>query len=219
MAGVSAKGSSEYGTGEQTMNVSCCAAQRRPLAVLAAAIGLMVAACADNTGTAASTASPTSSPPVMSSTLPAPSKPTIRSWAASMCQALGFAFLQLGAPPQPDFGDPAATRQAFGTYLGNAANATGQAIDLLSSVGAPPVDDGQRILDHMRTRLTELRGNLNNMATQLTAANAANATDVGAIAQALGAIGNVVGLFGTLTNDSQLRAAIDQTPECHISSR
>lgn len=200
------------------MNPSRGETPRRPVAVLVAAIGLMVAACADNTGTAASTASPTSSPPAMSSTLPAPSKPTIRSWAASMCQALGFAFLQLGAPPQPDFGDPVATRQALGTYLGNAANATGQAIDLLSSVGAPPVEDGQRILDHMRMRLTELRGNLNNMATQLKTANASSATDAGAIAQAFGAIGNVVGLFGTLTNDPELRAAIDQTPECHISS-
>ena len=197
------------------MNVPCGVALRRPVAVLVAAIGLTMAACADDTSTAASTASPTPSPPVMSSTLPAPSRPTIRSWATSMCQALGFAFFQLGAPPEPDFADPAATRQAFGIYLGNAANATQQAIDLLSSVGAPPVDDGQRILEHMRTRLTQLRGNLNAMATQL---KAANADDVGAIAQAFGAIGNVVGLFGTLTNDPQLRAAIDQTPECHIPS-
>ena len=64
----------------------------------------------------------------------------------------------------------------------------------------------------MRTQLTQLRGNLNEMATQL---KASNANDMGAIEQALGAIGNVVGLLGTLTNDPQLRAAIDQTPECH----
>ena len=187
---------------------------RRPVAVLVTAVGLTVAACAGNT-TAPSAASPTSSPPAMSSTLPAPPPPTIHGWAKSLCQSLGFAFLQLGEPPQPNFADPAATRQAFGTYLSNAANSTQQAIDLLSSVGAPPVADGQRILDHMRTRLTELRGNLNNMAMQL---KAAHADDAGAIAQAFGAIGNLVGLFGTLTNDSQLRAAIDQTPECHMSS-
>ena len=130
-----------------------------------------------------------------------------------MCQALGFASLQLGKPPEPDFANPAEMRQAFSTYLSNAANATQQAIDLLSSVGAPPVDNGQRILDQMRTQLTQLRGNLNEMATQL---KAANANDAGAIAQAFGAMGNVVGLFGTLTNDPQLRAAIDQTPECHM---
>ncbi len=102
-------------------------------------------------------------------------------------------------------------RQDFSTYLSNAANATQQAIDLFSSVGAPPVDNGRRILDQMHTQLTQLRGNLNEMATQLKAANANN---MGAIEQALGAIGNVVGLLGTLTNDPQRR--IDQTPECHM---
>lgn len=197
------------------MNVSCGVALRRLIAVLVAAIGLTVPACTDNTSTTPSTASPTPAVPVTSSAPPAPAQPTVRSWATSLCQALGFTFLQLGTPPEPDFANPVATRQAFSTYLGNAANATQQAIDLLSSVGPPPVDDGQRILDHMRTRLTELRGNLNNMATQL---KAANADDAGAIAQALGAIGNAVGLFGTLTNDPRLRAALDQTPECHISS-
>ncbi|HKS53353.1 MAG TPA: hypothetical protein VJS67_15920 [Pseudonocardiaceae bacterium] len=200
------------------MNTSCGATLRRPLAVLVAAIGLTVGACANhtsnNTSNVAGPASTTSSAPVMTSAAPAPAQPTINSWAKSMCQALGFAFLQLGSPPEPDFTNPAATRQAFGTYLSNAANATQRAIDLLSSVGAPPVDNGQRILDQMRTQLTQLRGNLNEMATQL---NRASPNDVGAIGQAFGAIGNVVGLFGTLTNDPQLRAAIDQTPECHTS--
>jgi hypothetical protein len=197
------------------MKVSCGVVLRRPLAVLVTTIGRTVAACANNTNTAPGTASPAPSLPVTSSTPPAPSQPTVHGWAKSLCQALGFTFLQLGTPPEPDLANPGATRQALSTYLGDAANATQQAIGLLSSVGAPPVDDGQRILDHMRTRLTQLHGNLTNMAAQL---NAANADDVGAIAQAFGAIGNVVGLFGTLTNDPQLRAAIDQTPECHISS-
>ena len=189
---------------------------RRTLAVFVAATGLTVAACATNTSNAAGPAATTSSPPVMSSTAPAQRQPTIRGWAKSTCQALGFAFLPLGRPPEPDFANPAEMRQAFSTYLSNAANATQQAIDLLSSVGAPPVDNGQRILAQMRTQLIQLRGNLNEMATQLKAANAANANDLGAIEQALGAMGNVVGLFGTLTNDPQLRAAIDQTPECHM---
>jgi hypothetical protein len=53
------------------------------------------------------------------------------------------------------------------------------------------------------------------MATRL---DAANANDGAAIGQAFSAMGNVVGLFGTLTGDPQLRAAIDQTPECHLPS-
>jgi len=198
------------------MNISCGATLRRPLAALVAVVGLTMGACTNNTSSAAGPVSTTPSPPVMTSAAPAPVQPTINGWAKSMCQALGFTFLQLGSPPEPDFTNPAATRQAFGTYLSNAANATQQAIDLLSSVGAPPVDNGQRILDQMRTQLTQLRGNLNEMATQL---NRASPNDMGAIGQAFGAIGNVVGLFGTLTNDPPVRAAIDQTPDCHTSPR
>jgi hypothetical protein len=132
-----------------------------------------------------------------------------------MCQALGLAFLQVGTPPDLDFTHPAATRQALSTYLGNAAKATQQAIDLLSSIGAPPVSDGERTMDQIRTRLTQLHGNLEEMATRL---DAANANDGAAIGQAFSAMGNVVSLFGTLTSDPQLRAAIDQAPECHLPS-
>jgi hypothetical protein len=195
------------------MNVSCGATLRRPLAALVATVGLAVAGCASNVSDAPATAS--TPPPVMSSTPPSQSQPPIRSWTRSMCQALGLAFLRLGTPPQADFANPAATRQAFSTYLNNASNATQQAIDLLSSIGPPPVEDGQRILDQLRMQLTQLRGNLSEAATQL---NQANANEAGAIGQAFGAVGNVVGLFGTLTSDPQLRAAVDQTPECQSAS-
>jgi hypothetical protein len=197
----------------QRLTVSCPVRRRvwqyRP-AVLVVTAGLTVAGCASNTSNTPATASTTPSPPMMSSTLAQP-QPTIHSWAKSMCQALGLAFLQLGTPPQPDLANLAATRQAFGTYLSNAANATQQAIDLLSLVGAPPVDNGQRILDQMRTQLTQLRSNLDEMATQL---KASDANDAAAFGQALAAAGNAVGLLGTLASQPQLRDAIEQTTEC-----
>jgi hypothetical protein len=195
------------------MNLACGATLRRGLAVFAAAVGLAAAACANNTSNTPVTASTTPSPPVLNSTPPAQPRPTIRGWAKSMCQALGLAFRQLGTPPEADFTDPAATRRALSSYLSNAAHATQQATDLLSSIGAPPVDNGQRILDQMRTQLTQLRGNLNEAATQL---NQANPNDAGAIGQAFAAISNVASFFGTVANDPQLREAIDQTPECRI---
>lgn len=194
------------------MNVPPGARLRRPLAVVVVTTAITVAACADHTSNAPATASTTPSRPPTSLPPPRP-QPTVGSWAKSMCQALGFAFLQVGMPPEPDFADPAATRQALSTYLSNAEKATQQAIDFLPSVGAPPVSDGERRMDQMRARLTQLRGDLKEMATRI---NAANANDGAAIAQAFSAIGNVVGLFGTLTSDPQLRAAIDQAPECHV---
>jgi hypothetical protein len=197
------------------MNVPHGATLRRALAALALATAVTIAACSDNTNSTPATASTTPSPPATTSSPPPHPQLTAGSWAKSMCQALGFAFLQVGTPPEPDFANPAATRQALSAYLSNAANATQQAVDLLSSIGTPPVSDGQRLMDQMRTRLIQLRGNLEEMARRL---NAANADDAVAIGQAFGAMGNAVGLFGTLTSDPQLRAAIDQTPECHLPS-
>ena len=130
-------------------------------------------------------------------------------------QALGPTFSQLGAPPQPNTADPAATRQAYIDYLARASNAAQQAMDRLASVGPPPVQSGQQILDQLRSELSQLRTNLNDAMTQL---KAANPNDAAAVGQAFGAVGNAVGLVSTLTSDPQLRAAIDQTPECHTAS-
>lgn len=191
-------------------------ALRRPLAVLVAAAGLAVAGCADNNAPGAP--SPAPSPPVVTSALPTEPQPATLDWAKSMCQALGPAFDQLGAPPQPDLGNLAATRQTYINYLGNARNAAQQAIDRLSSVGPPPEDNGQQVLDNMRNQLVQLRNDLDEALAQL---NRANPNDVGASGLALGAAGNILGAFGnraqvlaTLATDPQLRAAINQTPEC-----
>jgi hypothetical protein len=88
-------------------------------------------------------------------------------------------------------------------------------VDRLASVGSPPVQNDQQILDQLRSELTQLRTNLDSAMTQL---KVANPNDAAAVGQAFGAVGNAVGLVSTLTSDPQLRAAIDQTPECHAAS-
>jgi hypothetical protein len=189
---------------------------RRPLAVLAAAAGLAVASCANNNAPGAP--SPAPSPPVVTSALPAAPQPATLDWTRSMCQSLQPAFDRLGAPPQPDLGNLAATRQTYIDYLGNARNAAQQAIDLLSSVGAPPVDNGQQVFDNMRNQLIQLREDLDGALAQL---NRADPNDVGAMALAVGAAVNVLDARGSraqvlddLAVDPQLRAAVNQTPEC-----
>jgi hypothetical protein len=191
------------------------AALRRPLAVLVAAAALAVAGCANNGPGAPPLLS---SPPEVTSPLPAQPQPATLDWAKSMCQALGPAFDRLGTPPQPDLSNIAATRQVYIDYLSNARNAAQQAIDQLSSVGIPPVDNGQQVLDSMRNQLTDLRGDLDEALAQL---NRANPDDAGSIALAFGAVGNILAalgnriqLLGNLATEPQLRAAIDQTPEC-----
>lgn len=135
-----------------------------------------------------------------------------------MCQALSPAFDGLGPLPRPDLSNLAATRQTYIDYLSKARNAAQQAIDQLSSVGPAPVDNGQQVLNNMRDELVEVRNDLDEALAQL---NRASPNDVGASGLALGAAGNVLGALGdraqvlaNLVTDPQLRAAINQTPEC-----
>jgi len=186
------------------------------LAVVVAAAGLAVAGCANNAH--APEASPASPPPAATNPT-SPAQPATVHWAASACQALNPVYGQLGPPPQPDMNNLTATRQAYINYVTNARNAAQQAIDRLSAVGAPPVANGQQIVDQTRNQLTQLRKDLDDALAQL---NRADPHDAGSIGLAAGAVGNMMGALGnrvqvlaTLDTDSQLRSAINQAPECH----
>jgi hypothetical protein len=184
---------------------------RRQLAVVMVGAALAVAGCASNDATSgAASALPSPSP--------ATPQPVTMQWVDSTCQALRPAFDQLGTPPQLDASNLTATRQAYLTYLGNARNATQQTIERLTLVGAPPVANGQQILDQTRNQLTQLRDDLDDALAQL---NRADPHDAGAVGLAIGGAGNVMGAVGNrvqvlaaLAHDPQLRAAINQTPEC-----
>ena len=194
------------------MNVSHGTALRRPLVIAVLAAGLMVAGCGGNASNAPATSPPPPSAPVLTSAPPAQAQPAAGAWATSVCQTATSTLAQLGAPPQANTGNSTATRQAYADYLTRASNAVQQAMDRLTSIGAPPVANGQQIFDQLRAQLTQLRNNLNDATTQL---KAANPNDAAAIGPAFGAAGNAVSLLGTLLSNAELRAAIDQTPECH----
>ena len=196
---------------KQTTNTTGGTARRRRLAVLVAAAGLAAVGCANDTA-------PAPSHPETSSTPPAGPQPATLGWASSTCQTLQPAFDQLGTPPRPDPGNLAATRQVYMDYLTKARNAAQQALDRLPSIGPPPVDNGQQVLDNMRTQLTQQRQDLDDALAKL---NQANPNDVAATGPALAAAGNVLAAFGNrgqvLSNlilDPQLRDAIGQIPEC-----
>ena len=201
---------------KQTMKVARDALLCPRLAVLVAAAGLAVAGCANNSAPA--TPSPAPASPAVTSALPTQPQPATLDWARSVCQSLQPAFDRLGAPPQPDLGNLAATRQSYIDYLSNAQNAAQQAIDQLPSVGTPPVDNGQQVFDNMRSQLIQLREDLDEALAQL---NRADPNDVGTTGLAVGAAVNVLGALGNraqvlddLAVDPQLSAAVNQTPEC-----
>jgi len=196
------------------MNISPGKGLRSPLAVAVLAAGLMVAGCGSNASNAPATSPAPPSGPAVTSVPPAQAPPAARAWTTSVCQTVTSTLVQLGAPPEANTNNPTATRQAYADYLNRASNAVQQAMERLASIGAPPVANGQQISDQLRTQLTQLRNNLNDATTQL---KAANPNDAAAIGPVFGAAGNVVSLLGTFISNSssELRAAIDQTPECH----
>ena len=182
---------------------------RHWLAVVAVA-GLTVAGCATNN--APSGPSPAPSPPLVTS---APD------WARSFCQTIQPFADRLSARPPGEFGNLAAARQAYIDYLGNARSATQQAIDRLAEIGAPPVGNGQQILDTIRNQLIELRTGFDDALAKL---NQANPNDAVAIQQAFVAVSNILGALDTkmsdnLTIDPHLQTAINQTPECQKLTR
>jgi hypothetical protein len=197
---------------KQSTKVVGGTALRRPLAILAAA-GLVVTGCANNPAGAPS------SPPAVASTLPAePQTAAVIDWTKLMCQALDPAF-DLGTAPQPDFGNPAATRQAYIDYLSNARNVAQQAIDRFSSLGPAPVANGQQVFDNMHNQLVQLRKDLDDALARLNQADPNDAAQVGlalgaAASNILGALGNRLQVFGSFVTDPQLRTAVEQTPEC-----
>lgn len=198
---------------KQTTRVARGAVLRRPLAVLVSAAGLAMAGCAN---TAEAPSAP-SAPVVTSAPQPDPQSATLE-WTRSMCQSLDPAFDQLGAPPELDLGNLSATRQAYIEYLTNARNAAEQANEQLSSVGAPPVDNGQEVFTNMRTQLTQVREDLDQALAQLNQADPNDAVAIGlalgSAANVLGALGNRAQVLSDLAIEPQLRAAINQTPEC-----
>ena len=198
---------------KQTTNAARIVVLSRPLAVLVCAAGLTLASC---TGNGAGPSAP--SPPVVSPAPQAEPQSATLEWASSMCQSLALAFDQLDASPPLDPGNLAATRQAHIGYLTNARNAVQQANERLSSAGAPPVPNGQEVFDKMRNQLTQMHGDLDRALEQL---KETDPNDVAAIGLALGSAGNALSafgnraqVFGDLALEPQLRAAIDQTPEC-----
>ncbi|MDQ3764187.1 MAG: hypothetical protein M3460_22175 [Actinomycetota bacterium] len=183
-------------------------ARRRPLAVLAAAAGLALAGCGSDLDPTAP-ASP--APPV------APQEQTVR-WTDSVCSALVPVVDRLGAPPAFDLTAPAATRQAYSTYLAEAQAAAERALESVSAAGSPPVEGGEQIANEVRSDIAELRDDLADARTQVDQADPNNAVAFGravvAASNVLGALANNAQALGALDGNPRLDAAFEQAQSC-----
>lgn len=148
---------------------------------------------------------------------PAPT-PEALAWARTVCSALEPVPNALSAPPGINLRDTAATRQAYVDYLARARGAVDGALEKVTAAGPPPVEAGQRAREQLRADLTDLRDDVVVAQDQIARLDPGNAESV---AKAFAAANNVVGSLGDgvqtlvgLDTDSELSAALRQTPEC-----
>lgn len=205
---------------KDTRHIAPRALVRGTLTAFIAAAGFALAGCAEDPVPAAPPPSPAppvepTAPPPPPSPPPGEPTPMVLGWTGTLCQALDPIF---SPPPQVDLTNPAAARQAYSTYLADAQTATEQALGRLQSLGAPPVENGQQVLDDLRAQVTDLRADLADARPRL---DQAEQNDIAAVGNAIVAAGNVVGslgntaqVLGVLEVNPELDAAVEQAPAC-----
>ncbi len=188
---------------------------RSGLVATLAAGTLLLAGCSSSPTSAPDTSTPTPAPTSTGSPATTPS-PAALSWTGSVCDALNPLVSTLKAPPAPDLGNPAATQQAYRTYLDAAITQTDQARQQVSVAGAPPVPGDDQVGRRVQDQLDQLRTDLTQARSQVDGAN-----DPASISQAVGVAGNVLGALGNtaqalaaVSDDAQLDGAFAQSPSC-----
>jgi hypothetical protein len=179
--------------------------RRRPLAVLAAAAGLVLAGCGSDRDPA--TAIPA----------PALQEQTVQ-WTDSVCSALAPVVNKIGAPPEFDLSVPGATQQAYSSYLAEAQAEAKRALDSVSSAGSPPVEGGEQIANEVRSDIKDISDDLADAKTQIDQADPNNVTAIGravvAASNVLGALANNAQALGALDGNPRLDAAFEQASSC-----
>jgi hypothetical protein len=185
-------------------------AARRALAAVAAAAAFAVAGC----GEADAPTTPELDPQPTPS---APDDATI-AWTDSVCGALVPVVDALQTPPPVNFADPAATREAYLSYIDGALQRAEQAVQEVEGAGPPPVEGGDELAQNVRDQVTDLREDLADARQQI---ESADPSDVAALGQAVAAVGNVLGSLGnsahaagTIAADPRLRPAFEQADSC-----
>ncbi|WP_214370280.1 hypothetical protein [Pseudonocardia sp. H11422] len=184
-------------------------AQGRRLAAMVVATGLALAGCASNPAPTAPGPGPAPTATVEEATV---------EWTGTVCGALVPVVEALRTPPTPDPSDPAATKQAYSSYLTRALQEAEQALQELTAAGPPPVEGGEQIAQDVREQVTELRDDLAEARAQV---DKADPNDSAAVGEAVTAVGNVLGALGnsaqaltTISGDPRLEPAFRQAPSC-----
>lgn len=185
-----------------------------PLMTLTAAAGLALAGCATEAPVAADPA-PAPAPDGQITEI---AEPEVLAWTGSVCEALVPVAQTLRTPPAIDVTAPGAAQQAYRDYLTRAQTQTEQAQQQLGSLGAPPVEGGEELIEDVQQQVGDLREDVTEALDRVNAADPGNPLAIGEAVVAggnvLGAVGNNVQAVSALTDEPELRDAFERTPAC-----
>ncbi|MCO1660901.1 hypothetical protein [Pseudonocardia humida] len=187
-----------------------------PLVALAAAAGLALAGCATDAPVAPDAPEPVPAPG--GEAVEGTAGPEAVAWTGSVCEALVPVAQTLRTPPEIDVTAPQAARQAYRDFLVEARTQADQAQQQLSTLGAPPVEEGEELAQEVQEQVTDLREDVTEALNRVEAADPNNPLAIGEAVVAggnvLGAVGNNVQAVGALTDEPELRNAFEQAPAC-----
>jgi hypothetical protein len=187
-----------------------------PLVALAAAAGLALAGCATDAPVAADAPGPAPAP--AGEGTDGTAGPEAVAWTGSVCEALVPVAQTLRTPPEIDVTAPQTAQQAYRDYLLQARTQAEQAQQQLSTLGAPPVEDGEELVQDVQEQVADLREDVTEALGRVEAADPNNPLAIGEAVVAggnvLGAVGNNVQAVGALTDEPELRNAFEQAPAC-----
>ncbi len=196
------------------------AVRRVPAAIVAGVAALALSGCGADTAPAAPPAPSAPAVPTAPTDPTAPGVPTEQTvaWTDTVCGALTPVAESMADPPEFDLGAPAATRQAYVSYVTEAQAAVDRALEGVSAAGPAPVDDGGQVTEEVRSDLTELRDDLGDARTQLEQADPADPSAIGrsvvAAGNLVGALGNRAQALSALDGNPRLDAAFEQAQSC-----
>lgn len=190
------------------------AMRRRSVLLPAAALAGLLALAGCSGATSGSTASSTSAAPTSAS--PAPDA-AVR-WTNSVCGALMPLVSAVSTPPQPNPADPAATKQAYSSYLGSVVTGTDRSLAGVNAAGPAPVPNGAMITDQLRSALTSLRSTFAQAQSQLETADPNNPASFAQAFGALAALPQAAAPLNQLRTNPQLQQAAQRAPNCQALS-
>jgi hypothetical protein len=197
--------------------------RRRGIGVaLIASAALALAGCAGDEVPAPAAPAPVPAPvpdaPPAPGTADQPADEATVAWTGNVCSALAPVAETLRTPPPVDFTNAAATREAYLAYIDATLQDAEQAVRQVEGSGPPPVEGGDALAREVRGHVEDLTEDLTEARVQL---ERADPNDVGAIGQAVAAVGNLMGSLGNsaqaigeLRVDPRLDAAFERAPEC-----